>query len=123
VIFAAYRLLTGGSFGRPVLNEMPEWVFVLYNISHSLFVAMFVILVTFIILRRVPIYIFAWPIAIVMDLLTHRRDFLPTPFLWPISDWAFPGISWGSWQFMVVNYTAICISLFLIFFLRRHKKT
>ena len=82
----------------------------------------FVILVIFIALRRVPLYVFAWPIAIAMDVLTHRREFLPTPFLWPVSEWRFPGISWGTRWFLALNYAAIAVSLAAIIILKRRRR-
>ena len=120
LIYAIYRIVFTGTFGKPVLADIPDWTFTLYNISHSLIVATAIILIIFIGLRRVPIYIFAWPIAIIIDLLTHTRDFLPTPFLWPLSSWTFPGISWGTWQFLTINY--ILIAIFLGWIIYRKKR-
>lgn len=122
VVYGLYRVFTGGPYGKPIVSIIPLWTFILYNISHSLVVALCVILIIFVILKRVPIYIFAWPIAIVMDFLTHTRSFLPTPFLWPISDWKFPGMSWGTWQFIAVNYSLIAIAMTLIIVYKRMRK-
>ncbi len=120
-IYLFYRLFTGLRFGRPHLDTIPAWVFTLYNISHSIFVAAAVIAVVWVILKRLPIYMLAWPIAILMDVLTHTREFLPTPFLWPFSDWRFPGISWGNRTFMIVNYCLILLSLLVILALQKRK--
>ena len=120
-IYAVYNLFSGSRFGRPSLSSIPNWAFDLYNISHSLLVAAAVILLIYIILKRVPIYIFAWPIAILMDVPTHTREFLPTPFLWPVSDWGFPGISWGTRWFMILNYSAIVILMIIIVYRKRRK--
>ncbi|MFH1830308.1 MAG: hypothetical protein ABH871_05990 [Pseudomonadota bacterium] len=122
-IYLVYRMITEGGAGRPIITEVPAWVFVLYNISHSLIVVGVVILLILIIFGRVPIYIFAWPIAIVMDIFTHTRKFLPTPFLWPISEWRFPGISWATWKFMLINYTAIAIALIVIAYRKKKRRT
>lgn len=122
VIYGLYRVFTGGPYGKPVLSHIPDWTYALYNISHSLIVAVSVIFIVSIIARRLPVYMLAWPIAIVMDLLTHNRDFLPTPFLWPISDWKFPGISWGTWKFTVINYSLIAIAMTLIIVYKRKRK-
>lgn len=122
VVYAIYRLLREGAFGRPVLGDIPAWAFVLYDISHSLIVAVAVMLVILATLKRIPAYVFAWPLAIIIDALTHTRDFLPTPFLWPISDWTFPGIRWSSWQFLLVNYALIVISMAAILYWRRKRK-
>jgi len=122
-IYAVYRIATKGYFGKPVLAEIPGWAFTLYDISHSLVVASAIILLIFIVLRRVPVYVFAWPIAITMDVFTHSRKFLPTPFLWPISEWRFPGISWGTRWFMALNYAAITAALIFIIFKRRRQRS
>ena len=106
-----YRILTGQETGRPIVELIPPWAFLLYNIGHSLIIAAFVLLMVYLVLRKVPLYLYAWPVSIVIDVLTHRREFLPTPFLWPWSDWKFPGISWGNPLFLVVNYSLIIICL------------
>jgi len=121
-IYMIYRLIMFEGFGRPMLNGIPNWVFMLYNISHSLFVASTAILIGYIILRKFPIYMLAWPMSIIIDTLTHTREFLPTPFLWPISEWHFPGISWGDKYFMIVNYTLITLSIAYIIFRMKKKR-
>lgn len=121
VVYAIYRLFREGEFGKPVLGQIPAWTFVLYDLSHSLIVAIVAILIILAAFRRVPVYVFAWPIAIIIDALTHTRDFLPTPFLWPISDWTFPGIRWSSWQFLLVNYVLIIIAMAAILYWRRKR--
>ncbi len=122
VIYAIHQLIVGGKFGKPVIAEIPGWTFTLYNISHSLIIAAAVILLVFVIMRRVPVYMFAWPIAIVMDALTHSRAYLPTPFLWPISGWTLPSISWGTWHFIAVNYALIAVAMTLIILYKRRKR-
>ncbi len=122
-IFLMYSLITGKLvFEEPVVSNIPEWVFTLYGISHSLVVAAVVILIVFLILKKIPVYMFAWPIAIVMDIVTHTREFLPTPFLWPISDWHFPGFSWGNGYFIFINYTLILGSLIYISYKKSKNK-
>ncbi|PIZ50989.1 hypothetical protein COY27_05020 [Candidatus Woesearchaeota archaeon CG_4_10_14_0_2_um_filter_33_13] len=115
-IYFVYNLFNGTQFG---LSSIPVWVFTLYGISHSLFVAGVAILIIFIIFKKVPIYILAWPIAILMDIPTHSREFLPTPFLWPISDWYFPGFSWGTKWFMITNWFLIVLGLLYLLLERK----
>lgn len=122
LIYFFYRLLSGGMPRRPIVAEIPAWVFLLYDISHSLIVAAIIISIIFLIWKKVPLYIFAWPIAIVIDVFTHTREFLPTPFLWPLSDWKFPGISWGTKWFVIINYMLIVVLLFLINYEKKIKK-
>ena len=107
-VYFVYNLFNGTHFG---VSSIPTWVFTLYGISHSLIFAGVVILLIYFLLRKVPVYIFAWPIAILMDIPTHSREFLPTPFLWPVSDWYFPGFSWGSRWFMIANWSLIILIL------------
>ena len=61
----------------------------------------------------------AWPMAILMDVISHTRDFLPTPFLWPLTDWKFDGVSWGSPKFMIINYVLITIGLIYVLLRKR----
>lgn len=96
---------------KPNLKLIPRWVFTLYGITHSIFVISVVFLIVYTITKTIPVFLIAWPIHVLMDIPTHRKDFLPTPFLWPFSDYAFPGISWGTKKFMITNYTIIIILL------------
>ena len=95
LIYFFYRLLNGSN-GIPLMKEFPEWMNFLYCLSHSLFIAFGVILIATLIKRKLPLVMLAWPIAILMDIFTHTKDFFPTPFLWPFFDWTFSGISWGN---------------------------
>lgn len=122
-IYFFYNLFTRNSFGKPMLDDIPDWVWTLYGISHSLVVFAAVLLIVYLIFKTVPIYIYAWPIEIVIDLFTHTKEFLPTPFLWPISSYHFDGISWGSKWFMIVNYILIVGCLGWIYFSKRKSKS
>lgn len=120
-IYIMYNLFTGLATGRPNLHQIPDWVHTLYGISHSLVTSGLVLLALYLYFKvykkkRYPYFMLAWPIAIVMDLLTHTREFLPTPFLWPISDWHFPGISLGTAAFMITNYILIFTCLGAIWY-------
>lgn len=119
MIYFLYNLFTKGlTFGKPHLSNVPDWVFTLYGISHSLiisgFFSLLVIWLVYHYRKTFFWYILAWPITVVMDTLTHTRDFLPTPFLWPISSWPFPGISWGTKWFFISNWGLIFLSLIYI---------
>lgn len=121
VIYAIYNILTGSFFGKPNLDLIPDWAFTLYGISHSLIIWSVIILALFIVLRKVPLYVFAAPISIIMDVPTHSREFLPTPFLWPVSNWHFPGFSWGQGWFLLINYAFIFSLLGYIIYKKRKK--
>ena len=119
MIYFFYNLFTRGfTFGKPKLELVPDWVFTLYGISHSLIISGIIslIIIGLVYHYRQTIfwYILAWPISVIMDTLTHTREFLPTPFLWPVSDWAFPGISWGTRWFFKTNITLLIVLLAFI---------
>jgi len=113
-IFMVYPLKNGFTWKNPDLSLIPKWVFTLYNVTHSLVVIALIFLIVYIIFRRIPLFLFALPLHILIDIPTHSRDFLPTPFLWPISNWYFPGISWGNRYFLIANYSLIIILLLYI---------
>lgn len=121
-IYMVYSLFKFESFGKPALEKIPDWVFTLYNISHSLIIAITAILIVLLVMKKFPVYMLAWPLSIVTDVFTHTREFLPTPFLWPISVWKFPGISWGNGWFMIANYIAITLSLAYIILKKKKKR-
>lgn len=88
----------------------------LYHFSHSLVFFGLVFGVAWW-LRRLPaLAMLGWPLHILMDIPTHRAGRYGTPFLWPLTDYRFDGISWGQRWFMVLNWSLIaaaCLSLVL----------
>lgn len=118
-----YKVLTGQHIlGPPHLGQIPHWVFVLYGISHSAIIAAAVIGILILIVKPFPWFVLAWPLHIAIDVFTHRREFLPTPFLWPVSDWHFPGISWANRWFMIVNYTLMLGMLLVVLIQKRRAR-
>jgi hypothetical protein len=122
--FAPYvteRLVRGElAVGKPETVVIPTYVFRLYDISHSLLIAGFVFALLYLILRRVPSFLLAWPLHIAMDIPTHSRLFFPTPFLWPLLDYRVDGIPWSTPWFLLVNYAAL-VSLFAFHASRKRK--
>lgn len=111
-IFMIYNLIKG-KFGKPQIGKIPQWVFTLYGITHSMIIIGVVFLGVFLFIGRIPLYLLAWPLHVLIDIPTHSKEFLPTPFLWPLSKYAFPGFSWGNRYFMITNY--LLIVLFMLF--------
>ncbi|MBI2626876.1 MAG: DUF192 domain-containing protein [Parcubacteria group bacterium] len=110
-------ILNGSSFNVPVFN-IPSYVNNLYNITHSLILA---ILLSFTVWRFLPKYkleFLAWPLHVLFDIPTHT-NFYTTPFLWPISNIKIHGISWGQTWFMILNYIAISIIFLVLLKYRR----
>ena len=82
--------------GRPTRSEIPEWVYSLYDISHSLVIASIFIFIAYKINKEFAFPMLAWPAHIILDFFTHSIEFFPTPILWPISDFKFDGIPWSN---------------------------
>ncbi len=124
-IFFWYNLFTNAvdwSSGQPDLSGVPGWTWVSYDISHSLVVWIALFFILWLVFRR-PVWVCtAGMISIVVDAFTHSREFLPTPFLWPLSGWTFPGFSWGVWWFMLLNYCLLALGYSYIFLYRPWKE-
>ena len=102
-------------FGKPELSELPDWVFLSYDFSHSLIVAILFFIIVYKINKDFCFPMLAWPFHIMLDFFTHSIQYFPTPIFWPISDYRFDGIPWSNPYIMLLNI--ICI--FLIFIYRR----
>lgn len=109
----------GLKFGRPLNEEIPFWVFELYNISHSLITAFLFISIVYFMKRSLAWPMLAWPLHIIVDFFTHSIEFFPTPILWPISNYRFDGIPWSNTYVFTTNIFLI----FFIFLYRRVNKT
>ncbi len=84
-------------FGKPELDQLPSWLFDLYNISHSLLIAMICVVFVYLkVSRNLAFAMLAWPFHIILDFPFHTADFFPTPILWPILDVQFDGIAWSN---------------------------
>lgn len=86
----------------------------LYTITHSLFVFLAIFFIMYLIYKKPILELTGWLIHILIDIPTHSYQFYPTPFLWPISNYIYDGISWGQPILMTLNYTSIIICLILI---------
>ena len=83
-------------FGKPEIHEIPDWVFALYDFSHSIIVAFLFIAAVYIVNKDFCFPMLAWPLHIVIDFFTHSIEFFPTPIFWPISNFRFDGIPWSN---------------------------
>lgn len=111
----------------PFASEIFQLISLLYKISHSLiiFSATVVVLSAFIFLNRrfglslkfqkFPLEVSAWAFHILLDIPTHAIGFFATPFLFPISDWTFNGISWRTPWFLALDYLLMIIVYFFCF--------
>ncbi len=105
--------------GRPTRSEIPEWVYSLYDISHSLVIASIFIFIAYKINKEFAFPMLAWPAHIILDFFTHSIEFFPTPILWPISDFKFDGIPWSN----PIVFFANVICIFFLFIYRRKQSS
>ena len=105
--------------GRPERSEIPEWVYSLYDISHSLVIASIFIFIAYKINKEFAFPMLAWPAHIILDFFTHSIEFFPTPILWPISDFKFDGIPWSN----PIVFFANVICIFFLFIYRRKQSS
>jgi len=110
-IYTIFRFVNDIPFGRPILSLIPDWVFTLYGITHSLIIVAIVFTIIYLIYKKIPLFMYAWPMHILIDIPSHLKVFLGTPFLWPISNYVFDGISWGTPSFMAINYISLMVFL------------
>jgi hypothetical protein len=126
-VYLFYQLLKSGlPAGPPVISEVPAWTWTLYGLTHSVIITAswlgLIFVLTKIFNRKFPLFVLTYPLAILIDIPLHSRDFLPTPFLWPLSEWHFPGFSWGNRWFMLVNLGLILVIVVWIFVRKRLAK-
>jgi len=106
--------------GRPERSEIPEWVYSLYDISHSMVIASIFIFIAYKINKEFAFPMLAWPAHIILDFFTHSIEFFPTPILWPISDFKFDGIPWSN---PIVFFTNVLLIFFLFIYRRKKSKS
>lgn len=94
---------------------IPDYVFAVYSVTHSLVVFLAAFLLAWAI-RRQPLWpMAAWGLHVLIDIPTHSDRFFPTPFLWPLSDYRFDGISWGH-PFIFVPNVVLLAGVYLWYF-------
>ncbi len=117
--FIVNLLFQGLKFGKPEVSSIPPYIFTIYNLTHSLIIFLFVFCLVFLLTKKVHYFLGGWLLHILIDIPTHTKEFFPTPFLWPISDFKVSIFSWGTPWFMILNYTSL---LFVYFYISLRKK-
>ncbi|MBI2130578.1 hypothetical protein HYU10_02300 [Candidatus Woesearchaeota archaeon] len=109
------RLLSGNfDRGPPPISSIPKYTTMAYGFTHSIIIFSIVFLLVFLLTRKWYWPMAGWGIHILSDIPTHSSRFFATPFLFPVSDYRYNGISWGTPWFMALNWTALLIVLILI---------
>jgi len=121
--FSILNLVSGPdwSSGPPDPASIPSYVHAMYNITHSLIVAGLVIALVWWVRKKPLVELFAWPLHILVDIPTHSQAFFPTPFLWPVSNYTFDGISWSTPWVLITN-VVILLGLYTHFYFSKRKK-
>src|SRR3989338_10616571 len=98
------------------IGRVPQWVIYSYNLTHSLFIFIFSFILLRLIIKKWYVPMAGWAFHIALDIPTHTGESIATPFLWPVSEYRFNGISWSEPVFMMVNYTALITVFVYIFY-------
>ena len=84
-------------FKKPNLDTIPDYVYGLYDITHSLLIALICVgMIYFFINKNFAFAMLAWPLHIILDFPFHTADFFPTPIFWPVFEVRFDGVSWST---------------------------
>jgi hypothetical protein len=90
-----------------------EWVWTVYNCSHSLLAFAVFFVVLSLLMRRPVFEALGWMLHILFDIFTHREMFA-VEFLWPVSSFHVDGIRWETPWFLAATYaTLVAVSLLL----------
>ena len=109
----------------PSPGLIPQYVHMLYNVTHSLVIFSLTFALLWVLFRKPVWESLAWGLHILVDIPTHSYDFFPTPFLWPISDFTVNGHNWGSPEIFFPNVLLLLIlyAWFFIYRKRQREKT
>ncbi|PIR97151.1 MAG: hypothetical protein COT91_02965 [Candidatus Doudnabacteria bacterium CG10_big_fil_rev_8_21_14_0_10_41_10] len=102
-------------------GAIPSFVYILYNLTHSLIIFSVIFLVVWIVLKKPFIPLLALPLHIILDIFTHGVDFFPTPFLWPVSNFAFDGTIWTKPIIFLPNVAGLILVYGFWYFKTRRK--
>ncbi len=114
-----WRLLTGASKSLLPDGSGPQfdWVWGLYNATHSALVFAVCFGAVWLLVRRPVLEMLGWAIHIVIDVFTHSGMFA-VKVLWPVSSIHLNGTRWESPWFLAANYAAIA-SVYLFMWIHR----
>ena len=105
----------------PQNSDIPLYVHVLYNYTHSLVIFALVFGVVWLILKRPYLPLLAWAFHIFLDIFTHSTSFFATPFFWPLFNYKFNGTSWSHPWIFIPNWMAIIIGYIIWLSYKKHR--
>lgn len=99
----------------PDPSEIPNYVHIAYNLTHSLVIFLGIFLIIWLI-RKKPYWLMAgWGFHILIDIFSHTEKFFATPFLFPISDFKISVVSWANPVFMTANYFFLLLAYIILY--------
>ena len=105
--------------GPPLLESIPWWVFVNYDLSHSFVSALICIAIVKRFNKNISFAMWAWPFHILLDFPFHSKAYFPTKLFWPLTEFSFDGIPWSNPEIWFPNIAGIII----LFIFRKYKST
>ncbi len=106
---------------HPDPSQIPQYVHILYDYTHSLVIFALVFGLVWLV-RRKPLWVMAgWGLHILVDIPTHSEKFFPTPFLFPLSDYHVSGHSWGTPEIFIPN-VLLLLGLYLWIYVIRPRR-
>lgn len=114
-LFASNFIFGGGIRLFSSSGPISKYVTESYNYTHSLIIFFGVLMIIYFLTKRFYVFLLGWPLHILLDIPTHTNKFFPTPFLFPISNYTFNGVSWSNNIFTLINYSALFLAYIFIF--------
>ena len=109
----------GRKFGRPNIEDIPGWLYLNYDISHSFITAFISIAIVSIFSKNIAFAMLAWPFHILLDFPFHSKEYFPTKILYPLTDFSFDGIPWSNPKVWFPNIAGI---IFLFIYRKKYRK-
>lgn len=123
VPFFVYTKINNIHFhGAPSLEIIPPWVFLLYNLGHSLILFAFSYLVIRNYSRKAAYCSLAWLLHIMVDIPTHSAEYFPTKFLYPFSDFIVHGWPWDTPAIWFSNIALLLILYSVLIYAKLQRK-
>lgn len=122
--YARMRTVTVWLHGTPAhvpdATLIPNYVYQLYNFTHSFVIFAAAFLIAWMILKKPYWLMGAWGLHIGIDIWSHTEAFFPTPIFFPLSSFHVSGVSWANPIFMAVNY-AFILAAYIVLYLHTRK--
>ncbi len=115
--------ILSGQIPAGPMPDIPQYVHLLYSISHSLVISGLVVAFAFFFWKSKALPMLAWPLHVIFDIFTHDVDFFPTPFLWPFKTPFFSGIPWNTPWVFFLNWGLIITLYIAWYIIKRWKRS